>query len=485
METGPISLGLEADARASSLRLERRPSLRLALDAASVVAAALAAYALRFRLAGSAEGFQVADAHLGVAAAVGLVLLAILRSKGAYGRERAPLGRELSNVAASIALATGFGVIISFLFLPLAISRAFLGIFTALLVVGMASWRWIAAKRDRHLAAMGLLRRNVLVVGAGDVGRRVGTILRDRKWDGTRLVGFLDDSKIIGESNVLGTVADFVDVARQYDIDEVLVTIPSAREKIVHLTEEARSIGCSVSVIPDSFDLIMGELELGTIGPFPVARFSRSSLSRSQRTAKRAEDLIAAPLLLFLAAPLWALSALAIVIESGRPVFFKQTRLGEGGREFALYKFRSMAADVDDSTHRSYVRQLIQHRSGTATQAVHKIQRDPRITRVGRVLRKYSLDELPQLWNVIKGDLSLVGPRPPLSYEYEAYEEFDKKRLIVRPGLTGLWQVSGRYSLDFEQMTMLDLTYIAEWSPWLDLEILLRTVVTVFRGTGL
>ena len=193
--------------------------------------------------------------------------------------------------------------------------------------------------------------------------------------------------------------------------------------------------------------------------------------------AKRALDITVAAALLVLAAPLMLLIALAIKLDSPGPVIFRQRRVGKDGRPFTFYKFRGMVADAEARLHE------VAHLN-EVDGPIFKSRRDPRVTRVGRVLRRTSLDELPQLWNVLRGDMSLVGPRPPLPTEVTRYEPWQRDRLLVPGGITGLWQVSGRNLLGFEDMVRLDLEYITRWSLWLDLRILLRTILVVLTARG-
>ena len=205
---------------------------------------------------------------------------------------------------------------------------------------------------------------------------------------------------------------------------------------------------------------------------------------------KRAMDIVGSTVLLVVASPLMLVTAIAIKLTSPGPVIFRQTRIGRGGKPFPFYKFRSMRCDNDDSIHRQYVKSLIEGRhddvnEGDAEKPVYKLQSDPRITTVGRVIRRTSIDELPQLFNVLKGQMSLVGPRPPIAYEIENYQSWHKRRLQeVRPGITGLWQVEGRSKTTFDEMVRLDLRYIRNWSLWLDVKILFKTVLVVIRCDG-
>ena len=204
------------------------------------------------------------------------------------------------------------------------------------------------------------------------------------------------------------------------------------------------------------------------------------------QAAKRALDITISLATLILASPLLLLTVLAIKLDSRGPVFFVQRRVGLNGRTFPMIKFRSMRTDNDASQHKAYLKGLIKGGEAQAVdeqgKPVYKIKSDPRVTRVGRFIRKTSIDELPQLVNALLGHMSLVGPRPPIEYEVAEYEDWHLNRLHIRPGLTGLWQVSGRNRLSFEQMVRLDIDYIENWSLWLDLKILLKTIPVLLKS---
>ena len=202
-----------------------------------------------------------------------------------------------------------------------------------------------------------------------------------------------------------------------------------------------------------------------------------------ERGIKRAFDIVFALAALVLGAPAFLLIALLVKLSSPGPVLFRQTRLGRDGRPFVFYKFRSMRHNNDDQAHREFCAEFI-NGNGHDEQQVFKMVEDPRVTRIGGILRRTSLDELPQFWNVLKGEMSVVGPRPPIAYEYEHYQDWHKDRLRVKPGLTGLWQVSGRSQVGFDEMVMLDLHYISRWSLLLDLRIVARTLPVMVRGDG-
>ena len=219
-----------------------------------------------------------------------------------------------------------------------------------------------------------------------------------------------------------------------------------------------------------------------------MIRLFREPLSSGARLVKRTFDLIASALAILFLLPVWLLIALLIKLDSKGPVFYTQERVGMDGRMFLLYKFRTMKADADPEIHKEYQRAFIAGRSeanlGDAAKPTYKLLADPRVTRVGKWLRRTSLDEVPQLLNVLMSDMSIVGPRPPIAYEVESYDLWHRKRLDMKPGLTGLWQVSGRNRLPFEEMVRLDLFYIENWSLLLDLKIILRTVFVMLGGEG-
>jgi len=230
---------------------------------------------------------------------------------------------------------------------------------------------------------------------------------------------------------------------------------------------------------------VLAKVETGPVAPASSRRKNGLSLG-----LKRTLDILGSAALLVLVSPLMLVTAIAVKLTSPGPVIFRQMRIGRGGHPFPFYKFRSMRQDNDDSVHREYVKSLIQGRhneinEGDADKPVYKMRSDARITGIGRIIRRTSIDELPQLFNVLKGDMSLVGPRPPIAYEIENYQSWHMRRLQeVRPGITGLWQVEGRSKTTFDEMVRLDLRYIRNWSLWLDIRILLKTVLVVIRGDG-
>jgi lipopolysaccharide/colanic/teichoic acid biosynthesis glycosyltransferase len=255
------------------------------------------------------------------------------------------------------------------------------------------------------------------------------------------------------------------------------------RDKLT--SDQFSKISLSFHFFPDEWD----EDSVSPSNPvlYPDVHHA-SDRKRSLLVCKRAMDILGSTVLLAMCAPLLAVIAIAVRLSSDGPILFRQTRVGQYGQRFTFLKFRSMRADNDSSVHLEYVTKLIAgaaervpSRAGDA--GVYKLANDKRVTKIGKFLRKTSLDELPQLFNVIKGDMSLVGPRPPIPYELAAYQTWHRRRLLqAKPGITGLWQVAGRSRVKFDDMVRLDLRYAASWSPWLDLKILLRTPAAVIKG---
>jgi len=275
---------------------------------------------------------------------------------------------------------------------------------------------------------------------------------------------------------------------RESRANEVIISDPNVPgEKLFDvMIQTGRRRGVEFRIAPTLLNCLPSKTEIDQVGSLPMVTLFRSPLSSGARIVKRTSDLLVATLALTVLSPLWLLIALLIKLDSRGPVFYKQERVGMDGRVFLFYKFRSMQVGSDDTSHREYQRAYINGRPdsnlGDEDRPVFKLRADGRITRVGKLMRKTSLDELPQLFNVVRGDMSIVGPRPPIPYEVENYQLWHRKRLDMKPGITGLWQVSGRNRLPFDEMVRMDLYYIENWSLLLDLKILLQTLPVMWRG---
>jgi exopolysaccharide biosynthesis polyprenyl glycosylphosphotransferase len=247
--------------------------------------------------------------------------------------------------------------------------------------------------------------------------------------------------------------------------------------KIMSIVRECERRQVSARIVPDLFQMSLSQVDVDDLGGVPLVGVREVGFERGALLIKRGIDVVGAVVGLVLGAPLLALIGVAIRLDSPGPIVFRQTRVGTAGKTFEMYKFRSMREGAEAELEQ--LREL-----NEADGPIFKIRDDPRLTRVGRFLRRTSLDELPQFWNVLRGEMSLVGPRPPLPAEVTRYMEWHKKRLEVRPGMTALWQVSGRSTLSFDEGVLLDIYYIENWSLWLDFKILLRTIPQVLFGGG-
>ena len=340
--------------------------------------------------------------------------------------------------------------------------------FGALLVRRQQSWRPRPLDRRDD--------RKVLIVGAGAVGRRVAAHLEGHPEAARTVYGFLDNEKRIGDG-VIGRVADLARLARTGFVDEVILAAPRDRELTLRVVREARRLHLDVKIVPELFGCSPAVNEIEQVGGMPVICLHAEHLPATGLALKRCVDVVGSGLALTVLSPLLAVIAGLIKLDSAGPVFYRAARAGRKGHLFRCYKFRTMVSNADEL--KSTLRQGNQ-RSGP----FFKIADDPRITRLGRLLRQYSLDELPQLWNVMKGDMSLVGPRPHPVDDYAAYDIEHLARLDVTPGITGLWQVTARRDPSFQRGMALDREYIQTWSLISDARILLKTFVAVVRGSG-
>ena len=334
-----------------------------------------------------------------------------------------------------------------------------------------------------------------LVVGRGPEASLFIREMRERPTLGYRVIGVVDTKAVDAQLTyedvpVIGTLESLPEVIRDSGANEVIIADPQVNGDALFevMIRCGRRRGVEFRIAPSLFNCLPRKTEIDQIGVLPMIRLFREPLSSSARILKRTFDLISSALAIILLLPLWLLIALLIKLDSRGPVFYTQERVGMDGRLFLLYKFRTMKAGADPQLHREYQRAFIAGRAeanlGDDQKPTYKLLADPRITRIGKLLRRTSLDEVPQLLNVLLGDMSLVGPRPPIPYEVEAYELWHRKRLDMKPGLTGLWQVSGRNRLPFEEMVRLDLFYIENWSLLLDLKIILRTGFVMIGGEG-
>lgn len=334
-----------------------------------------------------------------------------------------------------------------------------------------------------------------IVVGSGEMAQVCVSEISEKPRLGYKLVGAVtaktdeDATQVIDcGARLLGTFDDLPDLVKRYGVEEVLIadTGINPGRMFEVLMECGRDHHIKYRVIPNLFDCLPGKTEIDTIGTLPMIKLFEEPLRGPQRIVKRSMDVMVSLGLLLITWPLWIALAIMIKMESRGPIFLKQERVGMDGKMFLMWKFRSMRTDGNDKAHREIMQRMIKGEDvnlGTPDQPLYgKVKDDPRLTRIGSWMRRYSVDELPQILNVLSGQMSVVGPRPPLPYEVRCYKDWHRARFHVRPGITGLWQVSGRNRLHFEEMVRLDVFYIEHWSVWLDLKIMLKTLPVVLAG---
>ncbi|MGI4852415.1 MAG: sugar transferase [Janthinobacterium lividum] len=346
----------------------------------------------------------------------------------------------------------------------------------AMLCARRALWRSMVYTRYRQ----GLDTRNVLIVGSGRVGHALRNHLESLAHLGFRFRGFIaltEAEAEAGDADIVGNVDNCLQLARALFIDEIFFSVPAEKTLVIDLVQKARGIGLDIRVVPDLYDGLAWNAPIEYIGQFPTIPLHRREFPAGAFMFKRALDWIVSLLALAILSPVVLAVAIAVRLDSEGPVFFRARRVGRKGRTFQCFKFRTMVVNAE-----ALKEQL--KGSNDRDGILFKMADDPRVTRIGRFLRKYSLDEIPQFFNVLRGEMSLVGPRPPIASEVERYDLPHLRRLDVLPGMTGLWQVEARHDPSFDSYISLDTAYVENWNLWLDVKILLRTVSVVLGGTG-
>src|ERR1035441_397867 len=369
--------------------------------------------------------------------------------------------------------------------LRMELSRPFLMLFSAYAWVLLLIFRLTAGR------VVGVIRREfaaphyVMVVGTGERALRIGRLLEESAVYGIRLRGFLSEQTGAAPGEIalaavhpVRPIGELPSILRQHVVDEVVFAVESESladlEEIFLLCDEE---GVRTRVAVDFFPHVNSTVSLDRFGTIPLLTFSAAPYDEIRLLVKRSTDVVIAAAGLVVLAPLMALIVLMIRLTSPGPAIFRQARCGLNGRRFLFYKFRSMVENAED------LKLGLAHLN-TRDEVVFKIPRDPRLTALGRYLRKFSIDEWPQLWNVLRGDMSLVGPRPAVQSEVDQYQRWQRRRLRMRPGLTCLWAICGRDQVDFETWMKMDMQYIDNWSLALDWKILLRTIPRVLTGHG-
>jgi exopolysaccharide biosynthesis polyprenyl glycosylphosphotransferase len=390
-------------------------------------------------------------------------------------RDRGALEESLMVVRA-VSVATAVLILFAFAFGIAGISRAGVLALGGLNTATLAGWRYLKRRVILHRTLRGIGVSRVLIVGAGKTGRVLAACLKENPQLGYEVRGFLEIEPSTGP-RILGAVPELRRLVMEQFINEVFLTSPIDRDVVKEFVLETRQLRVALKVIPDLYDGLAWHAPVHAMGGFPVIELHAQPIPGIGGMVKRMADILIAAIGLVLTAPLLALLAPLVRLDSPGPTFYSAERVGYKGRRFRCWKLRTMTVDADRQKD-------VLRRENSRQGPFFKIKNDPRVTRLGRWLRKFSLDELPQLWNVLWGDMSMVGPRPHPVDDFTRYSVNHLRRLDVKPGLTGLWQVTARQDPSFETNLALDLEYIENWSSWLDLEILFRTLPEVLQGKG-
>jgi exopolysaccharide biosynthesis polyprenyl glycosylphosphotransferase len=463
------------------------------LDAATVFGAALLATLFEFKLSPIAEvrsfwrGTLIQGRSMGILLALmfGFIVSLIVISRRLHLYTPARLGGYLHEQRLTLQACFTAGLLLTgTLYLVHAddIPRRIVLVTWGLVVVSLSTRRLVYRMLLHRRFERGLGTRNVLIVGTGPEAHALRHHIKSIRHLGYAFKGFIDlpgsgPRLASASAEVVASLDSLFTYARREFVDEIFFAAPCERGVVQDVLEKARAAGLDLRMVPDMYDGLAWNSPIEYIGQFPTIPLHCGQVPEMALVLKRTLDMVFSSLVLVVLAPMLLAIAVAIKLDSPGPVFYTSERIGKKGRVFKCRKFRTMILDAEKK------RASIMHmneRDGV----LFKISNDPRITRLGRFLRKYSLDELPQFFNVLRGDMSVVGPRPPMGSEVKEYKLSHLRRLDVTPGITGLWQVQGRQDPSFDSYISLDVTYIENWSLWLDLKIILRTIAVVFAGTG-
>ncbi|MCF6151595.1 MAG: sugar transferase [Candidatus Kuenenia stuttgartiensis] len=406
---------------------------------------------------------------------------------GMYESFRTKQTSDILFIVAEAALA-GCGIFGCFIFITKmhSVSRMQIVYSFLLAAVFISAEKVFLIKYLQYQRRKGFNTRNILIVGTGRKAKNIVNLINSHDEWGIKIIGIMDD--ISGKTKdgtlygckILGVLNDIPEIIHKNVVDEFIFAVPRSwlnkiEKMILYICEVE---GIKVSVAADFFDYKLARAKYTLLDTLPLLTFVTTPDKVMQLLAKRLFDIILSLLALVLLLPVFAVTGIVIRLTSRGPVFFRQQRCGLNGRTFSLLKFRTMVANAEVR-----LKELLAFNEMDGP--VFKMENDPRLTNVGKFLRKFSIDEIPQFWNVLKGDMSLVGPRPPLPDEVNYYEPWQRRRLSMRPGITCIWQANGRNRItDFEDWTKLDLQYINNWSLWLDFKIILKTILSVLRGSG-
>lgn len=445
------------------------------IDVLTVTSAFLVAYWLRFVVPDDGGSALSIDAYARVGAVVGLLTTVVFASHGFYDEDRPPAWAARARVVvSSVSTALVIAATVSYFLGDQRYSRLWLGAGTGLAMLGLLVWRSFA--HTLYLTARDRLAptNRVIIVGANPTGEKIADELSRTH----RVVGFVDNGSDLVEPRstpLLGPIARLESLVHVQGATEVVVALPIDRhEQVRRVIARGFRRPVTIRLAPELDGMLPGRVEVRHVGGRPYIGFTPMA---KVSWLKRTMDVVLGCAISIALLPLLVAIVIAIKLDSPGPVLYRQERVGKHGRRFGMYKFRSMRPDAD-----RLIEQL--RNQNEASGPLFKIRDDPRVTWVGRFLRRFSLDELPQLINVLRGEMSLVGPRPPVPSEVSQYDDWHLGRLRAAPGMTGLWQASGRSEVPFHDMVRLDLHYIQHWSLALDFEILVRTIPAVLSHRG-
>lgn len=462
----------------------------LVADIVALCAGTILASEARFGTLAESVGFEGVTTQytfFEVGIALTLIWLVALWLEGLYDLERLSWGKgEFSRVLRGLALGVVAFILFTYAIKAPGLSRAWTLLAFGFAAVLVMSGRLLVRAVLRYARRRGSLQRRALIVGCNDEGRSLLELLSKTKEAGLSPVGYLSTAR----ADVLpldycsdlapcfGTARDVLHTVIEHEIDTVIIASSAFDHAVIaRMIAELRSIDVSVHLSSGLFDVLTSRVLVREVAGVPLITVKGVPMSRTKLATKRFFDLLVASAIVIAGLPVWLLLVLAISVDSRGPILYRQPRVGQHGRPFGMLKFRSMCDDAD-----ARLEQLLEENE--ADGPLFKMKNDPRVTRVGKWMRKFSVDEFPQLLNVLRGEMSLVGPRPPLVHETEQYTDSHWRRMQVPPGMTGLWQVSGRSSLSFEDMVRLDLYYIENWSVGFDVGLIARTVPAVLFARG-
>ncbi len=468
---------------------------RLFVDGLAFLGAVWFAYWLRFENAYMVRIFPPENmaALSSIALAMLLtspILFFALKICGMYDtRTRVRILDRIPKIVGAVNVYLVFLLVTSFLLGSSISIRGFLVFYWGFAIVFLFASRFMLQFILSAFGISDVVMRNTLIIGSGKVGKEVARKLQRHDSFGLQPIGFIDDDPLYTEFKepelqdmcVLGGLKDLTRIIGDFDVEKVVIAFTgTTAEQLLDLASRCNKMGVECSIVPRLFEVITDEITVNEIGGIPLIRLREKKIEGYKKLLKSAEDYVLGAIALMLVWPILLVTAIAIKLDSPGPVFFRHKRVGKNGKCFECLKFRSM---VDGAS------KMQEEMVNGDTAAEHgwlcwKVQEDPRITRVGKLIRKFSIDELPQLFNVLTGKMSMVGPRPHIKEEVQEYKEWHKQRLNVKPGITGLWQVSGRSDLPFDEMIKLDLYYIETWSVWTDFKIIIRTFSAIVSSDG-